>query len=418
MNPFKFVWRRPFFTLILIAAAVSAGVFGLNKMRADTYPPQKTPKIYVYMDQISAKAHQTRGYLVDHYESYFHKGGEAGAEHEAEHKVLVTSPLVKDVITTQEYVCQIHSRRQSSIQSMDNGYLEAIPISEGQTVKKGELMFQVVPVMYQAKLDAEIAEVKLAQLEYNNTKRLYDGKSQAVSQNEVFLFEAKLARAKAKMMLAEAELNFASIRAPFDGIVDRQEKQQGSLVKEGEELTTLYDNSVMWAYFNVPEKLYLEYMAETKEERDATKVELRLASLKMFPGLGKIGAIEAKFDNTTGNLSFRADFPNPDLLLRHGQTGTVVLSRVMKDALVIPQRATYETLAKRYVFVLDKEDKVRQREIMIKTELEDFFVIENGIATTDKIVFEGVRQVREGEKVEFEFLPPEEIQKNTKYHAE
>ena len=86
-----------------------------------------------------------------------------------------------------------------------------------------------------------------------------------VSQNEVALFEAKLAKAQAKAKLAEAELNFTKVKAPFDGIVDRLHEQQGSLIKEGDILTTLSDNSVMWVYFNVPEARYLEYMASPEQ---------------------------------------------------------------------------------------------------------------------------------------------------------
>ena len=424
MNPFKFVWRRPFFTLILIAAAISAGVFGLNKMRADTYPLRKTPKIYVYMDQISAKAHQTKGFIVGKYETYFRK--KEAEVHEVEHKILVTNPMVKDVIVTQEYVCQIHSCREIDVQAFDDGYLEAISVKEGQAVNKGDLMFQIVPVLYQATLDAETAKVQLAQLEYNNTRRLYEGDPLAashtaqpvVSLNEVWLFKAKLAEAEAKRKKAEAEFNFAAIKAPFNGIVDRLLKQQGSLIKKEDILTTLSDNSLMWVYFNLPEKRYLEYMAEVGQSQQSPVIELRLANLNLFPETGKIGAIEAKFNNETGNIKFRADFPNPNRLLRHGQTGTVVISRDLKKALLIPQRATFETLAKRYVYVLDKENKVRQREVTIKTELDDIFVIEKGVAMTDKIVYEGVRQVREGEKVEYEFLSQEEIMKNPKFHAE
>ena len=131
-------------------------------------------------------------------------------------------------------------------------------LKEGQAVKKGDVMFKIVPILYKAKLDAEKAEVQLAQLEYDNTKRLVQDR--IVSPNEVALFEAKLAKAKAKVKLAEAELNFTTVRAPFDGIVDRLHKQLGSLIKEGDILTTLSDNSVMWVYFNVPEARYLEYM--------------------------------------------------------------------------------------------------------------------------------------------------------------
>ena len=204
---------------------------------------------------------------------------------------------------------------------------------------------------------------------------------QAVSQNEVKLFEAKLAKAQANVDRAVAELNFTKIRAPFDGIVDRLMQQQGSLIKEGDILTTLSDNNVMWVYFNVTEKRYLEYMAETGQNKQSPDIELMLANHTKFPQIGKIGAIEANFNNETGNIAFRADFPNPDGLLRHGQTGTVLINRQLKGAKVIPQRATFENLAKRYVYVVDKDDKVHQREIVIQHELEDIFVIEGASST-------------------------------------
>src|SRR4029077_17127884 len=184
----------------------------------------------------------------------------------------------------------------------------------------------------------------------------------------------------------------ATVKAPFDGIVDGLHHQQGSLIQEGEILTTLSDNSVMWVYFNVPEKQYLQYMASPNEEKENLKIELLLASGDKFDHLGKIGAIEADFNNETGNISFRADFPNPDHLLRHGQTGTVLISRVQKDSLVIPQRATFEILQKRYVFVIDNEGVAHQREIVPNDELDDLFVIKSGLSVDDKIVLEGIRQ--------------------------
>ncbi len=415
MNPIVFAMRRPLTTLMLVAALVGGGVFGLKKMRADTYPPQKTPKIYVYLDYIGTSANRTKEYIASQYESYFHKHQEEAAHHEG-HKILITSPMAKDVVVTQEYVCQIHSQRHIEIQALESGYLEDIPVKEGQAVKKGDLMFRVIPILYKARLAAKVAERDFSKMEFNNTEVL--AQKQGVSQREVLLFKAKLAKAQAEVDLAEAELNFATIRAPFDGIVDRLREFQGSLIKEGDTLTTLSDNSVMWVYFNVPERRYLEYMAELGQNRESPDIELRLANLNKFPQTGKIGAIEAKFNNETGNIPFRADFPNPNRLLRHGQTGSVVISRALKGAIVIPQRATYETLAKRYVFVVDKDDVVHQREIVIQYELEDIFVIEKGVDVTDRIVLEGIRQVHDGEKVEYEFRAPEQVMTNQKNHAE
>ena len=108
----------------------------------------------------------------------------------------------------------------------------------------------------------------------------------------------------------------------------------------------------------------------------------------------------------------------PDRLLRHGQTGTILISRVQNDAIVIPQRAVFEVLEKRYVFVVDKDDVAHQREIFVQNELEDLYVIKKGIDVNDKIVLEGIRQVRDGDKVEYEDRHPDHVAANLKNHAE
>ena len=335
--------------------------------------------------------------------------------HHETHKIVATSPESKAVTLTQQYVCQIHSQRHIKIRALEMGYLEAIPLKEGQTVKTGDLMFNVNPIIYKAKYDAELARKNIAQLDLNFTTKLVADK--VVSNNEKLMAEAKLKEATAKAELAAAELGFSTVKAPFDGIVDRLLHQQGSLVQEGEILTTLSDNSLMWVYFNVPEKDYLKYMTEMSRREDL-KIELKLASGEIFSQPGKIGAIEADFNNETGNIKFRADFSNPDRLLRHGQTGTILISRVQNDAIVIPQRAVFEVLEKRYVFVVDKDDVAHQREIFVQNELEDLYVIKKGVDVNDRIVLEGIRQVHDGDKVEYEDRHPDQVAANLKNHAE
>ena len=173
-----------------------------------------------------------------------------------------------------------------------------------------------------------MAEAKLVGMEFNNTKRLFD--ERVVSQQEVALHQAKLAKAVATAKSGPGRIELYQVSAPFDGIVDRLEQRQGSLIKEGEVLTSLSDNRVMWVYFNVPEARYLEYMADPEQEKEAQKIELVLANGNKFPQTGKIGAIEANFNNETGNIPFRADFPNPEGLLRHGQTGNVLIHRQLE----------------------------------------------------------------------------------------
>lgn len=350
--------------------------------------------------------------------------GQEGTTHE-EQKIVVTTPLMKDVITTQQYVCQIHSQRHINVRALQDGYLEEIPIKEGQAVKKGEVLFRILPTLYQAKLDAENAEAQLAQIEYDNTKRLHD--RGVVSIQEVALAQAKLDKAKAKAKLAAAELNFTIVKAPFDGIVDRLHEQQGSLIKERDILTTLSDNDVMWVYFNVPEKRYLEYKGrQGKKLHNAqqlelvnSEIELVLADGSKFPepGGNKV-TVEGKFNNETGNIPFRADFKNPEGLLRHGQTGNVLIHQALKNAIVIPQRATFEVLDKQYVYVVGEDGIVHPREISILQEMDDIFVIKKGLKASDRIVLEGVQQVHDGEKVEYEYRRAEEALANQKNHAE
>ena len=342
--------------------------------------------------------------------------GEEKEHGEAKQKIVITSPLATDVVITQQFVCQIRSQQHIEVCALQDGYLEEILVKEGQAVKKGDVMFRIRPVLYQARLAAERAEAKLMQIKFDNTKRLNDQK--VVSAQEVWLAQAELDKANAKADLAAAELNFTIVTAPFDGIVDRLNKQLGSLIEKKDILTTLSDNSLMWVYFNVPEARYLEYMAGGQDD-ESRHIELVLANGNKFNHVGKIAAIEAKFNNETGNIPFRADFPNPERLLRHGQTGTILINRTVRNALVIPQRATFEILDKQYVYVVGADHVAHQRLITVQYEKDDIFTIKSGLGVDDKIVLEGVRQVHDGEKLgEYEYRKPEEALTNMKYPAQ
>lgn len=353
---------------------------------------------------------------------------EEASEHEAGHghPIVLTSPLIKDVVTTQEYVCQIHSRRHVEIRALEEGYLEEIPVQEGQKVKEGQLLFKVVAVLYKARLEADKAELELAEIELRNTRKLFEKK--IVSDQEVALAKATREKAKAKVDLANAELGFTRVKAPFDGIIDRQYQQLGSLVEEGDILTTMSDNSLMWVYFNVPEANYLEYEMQEGAVDPASpqqlrlpeaNIELRLANGKLFDQTaGDTVTVESNFDNETGNIQFRADFTNPKGLLRHGQTGTLLIHQKRKDAIVIPQRSTFEILDKQYVYVVGEDDIVHQKAITVAHEQDDIFVVDSGLAANDRIVIEGVRQLHDGDHVKYEYKKPEEVLAHLKHHAE
>lgn len=279
-------------------------------------------------------------------------------------QVTVAVVQSQPVTITQQYVGQINSHHRIEVRAPESGKLVTIPIKEGQTVKQNDLLFQIEP-------------------------KLGIGKEQQNIENDGTL---------------------VSITASFNGIVGRLTDPQGSMVLSGETLTTLSDNSLMRVYFNVPEGRYLQCQSDDLEQhKDDLNIELVLADGTRFDQPGTLGSIGAVANSKTGAIPFRADFPNPDHRLHHGQTGTVLMSRVQQDALVIPQRATFEIREKRYVYVVDKDNVVHQREIVIQNELDDVYVVKEGLHANDKIVVDGARQIRDGDKVEYQSLQPKKM---------
>jgi membrane fusion protein (multidrug efflux system) len=315
-------------------------------------------------------------------------------------KFLVSKPLVRDTIVFHDYVCQIRSIRHIELRALEKGYLQNIFVDEGQMVQKGQILFQIMPIVYQAEAQKAYAELQFAEIEYQNTKSLAD--SNVVSKNELALAKAKLEKAKADYELAKAHLGFTEVKAPFDGIIGRfNEVRVGSLVDEGELLTTLSDNSKMWVYYNVPESEYLDYIKHHNDKK-SIRVKLQMANNQMFDEEGYIETIEADFNNETGNIAFRATFNNPEKILRHGETGNILMPVNLNNALLIPQKATFEVLDKKYVYVVDASGVVQAREITVQYEIPHIYAVSSGIKEDENILVEGLRKVKNGDKIHSE----------------
>lgn len=338
-------------------------------------------------------------------------------EHQELLKLKVTSPLRKDTNIVKEYVSQIHAIRHIEVRALERGYLQDTFVDEGQQVNKGQPMFRIMPNLYQADLQKAKAEANMTKIEYDNTKALAD--KNIVSPNELALAKAKLDKANAEVNVANTHLGFTNINAPFTGIMDHLEARNGSLLDEGDLLTTLSDISKMWVYFNVPESEYLDYMQSKKNpSQEREKVKLKMANGEVFDQEGVIETIEADFDNKTGNIAFRASFPNPNKILRHGQTGNILMSIPYKDALLIPQKATFEILDKVYVYVISKDNKVEQRLVNIDGELPHLYIVKDGLEEGDKILVEGLRKVHNGQEIAVDFITPDKAMSDLSLYAE
>jgi membrane fusion protein (multidrug efflux system) len=330
---------------------------------------------------------------------------EAHAREEAA-KFAVTSPLRKDTELTKAFVAQIRAIQHIELRALEKGYLQGIYVDEGQHVAKGRTMFQILPVIYQAEVQKAKAEAELTGIEYGNTKLLAD--KNVVSPNELALANAKVNKANAELSLASTHRSLTELRAPFDGLMGRFQVRLGSLVNEGDLLTTLSDNSSVWVYFNVSEAEYLKYKAQPETDKP-TPVKLVVANGQVFDQPGKVETIEADFNNATGNLAFRATFPNPKGLLRHGETGKVLMTVPMPKALLIPQKATFDILDKKFVFVVDAKNVVRQREITVAAETPNIYLVEHGLDEHDKIILDGLRKIRDGAEVVVDFKDPADV---------
>lgn len=342
--------------------------------------------------------------------------GSKSEEHETSQVFEVTSPIQMDTTLTVEYVCQIRAISHIELRALEKGYLEKIFVDEGQMVRKGQLMFQIMPMMYQAELEKAKAEVLVAKTELDNSTMLAE--SNVISQRQLNVVKAKYNKAQAELKIAQVRLGFTEIRAPFDGFMDRFQVRLGSLVDEGDLITTLSDNSKMWVYFNVPEAEYLNYKMRNLTNKQPDKVKLMMANNELFPQEGVVETIEADFNNETGNIAFRATFPNPDKLLRHGETGNILMDTRIKNAIIIPQKATFEVLEKKYAFVVDKDNHVRQVELDIAGELPDIYIIRKGIKPGERILLEGIRKVTDGQKIKYRFEDPKQVLKELKVYVE
>lgn len=329
------------------------------------------------------------------------------SEHVAEKpKLAVTSPVRQSTELTRVYVGAVRAIQHIELRALERGYLQGIFVDEGQRVERGQRMFQLAPMIAQAEVQKAEAEVERTRIELANTRLLAD--KNVVSPNELALAEAAFSRAKAELALATTHRGFTEIRAPFTGLMGRFHARLGSLIDEGDLLTTLSDNSTVWVYFNVSEAEYLSF-ARAGGTQDRPQVRFELADGQPFSAPGTLETIGSEFDRETGTIAFRAAFPNPDGLLRHGETGRVILPVPLPDALVLPQKATFDVLDKKFVYVVDKAGAVHARPITVSAELPQVYVVASGVGVEDRVLLDGLRKVREGMIIEPEYRSPRDV---------
>jgi membrane fusion protein (multidrug efflux system) len=335
-------------------------------------------------------------------------------------KFPVTSPFTMDTTYTNEYISEIESLQHIEIRAKIKGFIEKIYVDEGKLVKAGQLLFKISSKEFnqellkaKAILKTAIAEAKITELNLLNIKKLSDKNIVAITELEKAqanfdAVNAKIDEAKANVENANINLSLTEIKAPFDGVINRITFKMGSLIDEGTLLTTLSNNKEVYAYFNVSEREYLNF-ASQKVNNNKNNITLLLSNGQVHKFKGNVETIEGEFDKSTGNIAFRAKFPNPELLLKHGSSGKVQLINELKNALFISQKAAFEIQDKFYVFAIDSNNIVKQKNIIIKQRLPHLYVIESGLSSNDKIIYEGIQNVKEGDRIISEFISFKQI---------
>lgn len=328
----------------------------------------------------------------------------------------VIQPVVTDTLYAKEYVADIQAVQHVEIRSRIEGYMDRIYVDEGAFVRKGQLLFSVNNPAYReelmratASLKNATAEAKTAEVEVKSVAMLADKK--VISAIELEKAQAKLAALRARIEEAQTaqtgarlKLALTQIRAPFAGVVDRIPNKTGSLVEEGILLTTLSDNRQVFAYFNVPEGEYLDFVT-TKAALAQSDVSLVLANNRLHTRRGRIEKIDGQIDRNTGNIAFRARFNNPQHVLKHGSSGKVRMNQPVTNALLIPQKAAFELQDKLFVFVVGADNKVRMRSFVPQLRLPQLYVVQSGLSSTDRILYEGIQTVKEGDQIQPQLIP-------------
>jgi membrane fusion protein (multidrug efflux system) len=323
----------------------------------------------------------------------------------------VSSIIAKDTSFNKRYVADIQAHKNVEIHARIHSLIEHIYVDEGQFVKKGQLLFrlnddelQIALSRANALLNSALADAKVAEIELERVRLLVQKK--IISSSELDLANAKWNAYKAKIEEARSEkaavakrLSFTQIASPFDGVIDRLPLKVGSLVSDGSLLTTISDIQSMLVYFNISEAEYFRLMQMKTDSTKPSMVSLILADGTMYPHPGKIMAAESEIDESTGAIAFRADFPNPERLLKHGASGTLLIRQPSNKVLMVPQKAVLEIQDKNFVYLLCKDNTVKMKSFETNQRIDGFYIIEDGLTAKDKIVTEGIQSLTDGMKI-------------------
>ena len=333
-----------------------------------------------------------------------------------EYAVITLQPTTTELKSP--YSATIRGKQDIEIRPKVAGFVTELYVDEGAVVKKGQPLFLIDPVQYQAAVKVAEANVNVAKTAVETSELTYKNKLQLRSQdiisdyeqqvaaNDLATKKAQLAQSQAQLINARNDLSYTKIVSPSDGMVGTIPYRLGSLVSSSspDPLTVVSDISEMYVYFSMTEKQILSLVREggTVQEilNRMPEVELRLSDGSMYPEKGKIETLSGVIDKTTGAATVRATFPNDKNILRSGGAGTVLLPYVDSNAILVPQTATYEIQDKKFVYLVTDSSVIKTTEIKIYPNNDGKnYIVESGLKVGDRIAVEGITTLRDGMRI-------------------
>ena len=346
-------------------------------------------------------------------------GGKSGGKPnfgDNEYAVRTVQGQNADLQTT--YPATIKGVQDVEIRPKVSGFITKLCVKEGQQVKAGQLLFVIDNVTYaaavrqaKATVNAAKAQLNTARLTYNNSEKLF--KNNVIgsyelqsSKNAMESAAAQLAQAEAAYISAKQNLNFCFVTSPANGVVGDLPYRVGALVSASSQqpLTTVSNNSTMQVYFSMTEKDLLD-MTKTAGGISAAissypAVKLQLADGSIYNQPGKVATVSGVIDPTTGSVSMRADFPNPERVLKSGASGSIVVPHTATSAVVVPQDAVVEVQDKHFVYVVGKDNKVKYTEIKVNPQDDGVnYIVTSGLNVGDRIVAKGITKLSDGMQI-------------------
>ncbi|TLP80934.1 efflux RND transporter periplasmic adaptor subunit [Maribacter sp. ACAM166] len=329
----------------------------------------------------------------------------------------VVSIPTQDITSYTTYPASIEGIIYSEVRAKISGYITDVLVDEGQRVRKGETLFKLETQALSQDAAAAAANVNAAQVEVDKLKPLVE--KDIISNVQLETAKAKLQQAQSSYNSINANINYGLIKSPVDGFVGSIRFRRGALVSPTNQqaLTSVADISEVFAYFSMNEKDYLDFIQDAEGDnivdkiKNLPKVKLILANGRVYDQEGIIETINSQVDEATGAITFRAKFDNPSRILSNGNSAKIQLPKVFKDVVVIPKESTYERQGNTYAYKVGKDSMAISTALTILTEVDNLYLVENGLNADDEIVAKGIDKIRGDMKIIPKSVPFDSIAK-------